>query len=103
MPRVGFLFPPEIVVNGYPKLPRRKKKTATGHRSNSMRYAAIQIAFLSAKPNRASIPVPSSIRLEGSGTDVIVSVAGMPSAPPLLKSVKQNVPVKKVGASSGPE
>src|SRR5882762_3424156 len=33
--------------------------------------------FLSAKPNRASIPMPSSIVLEGSGTDFIVSVAGI--------------------------
>ena len=31
--------------------------------------------FLSAKPNKASIPMPRSIRLEGSGTDFIVSVA----------------------------
>ncbi len=36
--------------------------------------------FLSARPSRASIPVASSIRLEGSGTAVIVSVAGRPFA-----------------------
>ena len=41
--------------------------------------------FVSAKPNRASIPVPSSIRLEGSGTGVIVSVAGIPFPSVLLK------------------
>src|SRR3977135_3835141 len=41
--------------------------------------------FLSANPNKASIPMPSSIRLEGSETDLIVSVAGIPLPSMLLK------------------
>jgi len=58
--------------------PEKAVRLAALYAPNTLRRDTT--VFLSVRPSRASIPVASSIRLEGSGTAVIVSVAGRPFA-----------------------